>query len=260
MLRKRSKHGVALAAFRRTRERSIHNFPECASPPPSRVVVTGGTGCIGTAMLRHLQAEGVEHLTSISRRLPAPERRIRHVDYRTADIRDISRMQTTLQLKNPELVIHLAGQRQPALAERRVAETLSSNIFGTMSVLAAAGEAGVPRVVTASTGKALRFFASEVYTASKKVAEYLVAQGPARSGHLLRHRPLHPRRRQFPRVPADSSLGQRRRANPSPRTRHRVLRPVGLRGRAAPHGVLDTADGCSNDCGYYRHRLATRPA
>jgi nucleoside-diphosphate-sugar epimerase len=182
MLRKRVNHGVALEEFRRTRERSIHNFSECASPPPSRVVVTGGTGCIGTAMLRHLQAAGVEHLTSISRRLPAPERRIRHVDYRTADIRDISRMQTTLQLKNPELVIHLAGQRQPALAERRVAETLSSNIFGTMSVLAAAGEAGVPRVVTASTGKALRFFASEVYTASKKLAEYLVSQGPARWG------------------------------------------------------------------------------
>ena len=104
------------------------------------------------------------------------------MDYRTVDIRDVSRVRTTLQLKKPELVIHLAGQRQPALAERRVAETLSSNIFGTMSVLAAAGDAGVPRVVTASTGKALRFFASEVYAASKKLAEYLVAQGPARWG------------------------------------------------------------------------------
>ncbi len=98
------------------------------------------------------------------------------------DVRDISRVRTTFLLKRPEVVIHLAGQRQPALAERRVAETLSSNIFGTMSVLAAAGETGVPRVVTASTGKALRFFASEVYTASKKLAEYLVAQGPARWG------------------------------------------------------------------------------
>jgi nucleoside-diphosphate-sugar epimerase len=182
MLRKRRNRGVALAEFRGIRERSICGFHECAPPPPSRVVVTGGTGCIGTAMLRHLQAEGVEHLTSISRRLPTPERRIRHVDYRMVDIRDISRVRTTLQLKKPELVIHLAGQRQPALAERRVAETLSSNIFGTMSVLAAAGEAGVPRVVTASTGKALRFFASEVYTASKKLAEYLVAAGPARWG------------------------------------------------------------------------------
>jgi nucleoside-diphosphate-sugar epimerase len=182
MLRKRRHHGVALAEFRRIRERSIQGFQGCAPPPPSRVVVTGGTGCIGTAMLRHLRTEGVEDLTSISRRPPAPGRRVRHVDYRTADIRDIARMRATFQLKNPELVIHLAGQRQPALAERRVAETVSSNIFGTMSVLSAAGEAGVPRVVTASTGKALQFFASEVYTASKKLAEYLVAQGPARWG------------------------------------------------------------------------------
>ncbi|MBV8487303.1 MAG: NAD(P)-dependent oxidoreductase, partial [Planctomycetaceae bacterium] len=182
MLRTRRHRGTALAEFRQIRNRGIGGFRTCGPPPAARVLVTGGTGCIGTALLRHLRAQGVENITSISRRLPAPERRIHNVDYRVIDVRDVSLVRRTFRLKNPDLVIHLAGQRQPALAERRVAETLSSNIFGTMSVLAAAGEAGVPRVVTASTGKALRFFASEVYTASKKLAEYLVRQGPERWG------------------------------------------------------------------------------
>jgi hypothetical protein len=45
-----------------------------------------------------------------------------------------------------------------------------------MTVLEAAGRTGVGSVVTASTGKALRFFAPEVYAASKKLGEYLVSR------------------------------------------------------------------------------------
>jgi nucleoside-diphosphate-sugar epimerase len=142
------------------------------------VVVTGGTGCIGTAVLELLQSRGVPRLTSISRRLPAPDRRIPRVDYQSVDIRDVVAVRQIVEAAHPELVIHLAGQRQPALAEQHVGETISANVFGTMSVLAAAGRAGVTSVVTASTGKALRFYAPEIYAATKKLGEYLVSQAP----------------------------------------------------------------------------------
>ncbi len=168
----------ALGAFESVRDRAIPDFDQLQLPLPETVVVTGGTGCIGTAVLELLRGRGVPRLTSISRRPPAPHRRVDRVDYRSADIRDAASMRQIVGAIHPELVIHLAGQRQPALAEQQVGETVSANVLGTMSVLAAAGWAGVTSVVTASTGKALRFYAPEIYAASKKLGEYLVSQAP----------------------------------------------------------------------------------
>ena len=182
LLQDRRKHGVALSEFRGVRDRGIQGFEERRLDLPPRILVTGGTGCIGTAVLQLLETLRIDHLTSVSRRPPAPERVVDGVEYQIADIRDYSAMRSVMESDRPELVIHLAGQRQPALAERHVAEAVSSNVIGTKSVLASAGAADVPRVVTASTGKALRFYAAEIYAASKKLAEYLVAQGPARWG------------------------------------------------------------------------------
>jgi len=182
LLRSRRRRGAALDEFRGVRERGIPGFEDAVPPLPNKIVVTGGTGCVGTSLLGLLQTLGVQELTSFSRRPPSSQRRHRGVSYRQVDIRDPSSVRAALREKEPDLVIHLAGQRQPALAERRVAETISSNVIGTMSVLASAGATGVPRVVTASTGKSLRFFASEVYAATKKMAEYLVAIAPERWG------------------------------------------------------------------------------
>lgn len=178
----RRRCGSALAQFKVVRDREIPGFQDAVRPLPAKIVVTGGTGCVGSSVLGLLNNLGVRDLTSFSRRPPARSRRRNRVHYRRVDVRDFPAIRAALSDLEPDLVIHLAGQRQPALAERRVAETISSNVFGTMSVLAAAGATGVPRVVTASTGKALRFFASEVYTATKKVTEYLVALGPERWG------------------------------------------------------------------------------
>ena len=72
----------------------------------------------------------------------------------------------------PDLVIHLAAQRNPALAERRIAETVSTNVVGSQIVLEAAGEAGVGTVIVASTGKAVRLFTGDTYAATKKLVEY----------------------------------------------------------------------------------------
>jgi nucleoside-diphosphate-sugar epimerase len=182
LLQAYSRHGSALAEFRRVQERGIQGFDRWPLDLPPRILVTGGTGCIGTAVLRLLQSWGIDHLTSVSRRPPTPGRVVEGVGYRIADIRNYSAMRSMMESDRPELVIHLAGQRQPALAELQVAETVSCNIIGTKSVLDSAAAAGVARVVTASTGKALRFYAAEVYAASKKLAEYLVAQGGTRWG------------------------------------------------------------------------------
>jgi hypothetical protein len=81
-------------------------------------------------------------------------------------------------------VFHVAAQRDPALAEVAVHRTVTTNVFGTRNVLAAAEAAGVPRVVCSSTGKALRPYSPEIYTASKRAAEW-VASGVAARGDVL---------------------------------------------------------------------------
>jgi nucleoside-diphosphate-sugar epimerase len=84
----------------------------------------------------------------------------------------------------PDVVFHVAAQRDPALAEVEVHRTVTTNVFGTRNVLAAAETAGVRQVVCASTGKALRPYSPEVYTASKRTAEW-VASGVAAHGDVL---------------------------------------------------------------------------
>ena len=62
--------------------------------------------------------------------------------------------------------------------------TVTTNVLGARNVLTAAAAAGVPQVVCASTGKALRPYSPEMYTASKRAAEW-VATTAAASGELL---------------------------------------------------------------------------
>jgi nucleoside-diphosphate-sugar epimerase len=182
LLEQRRWPGEALAEFAAVATREIPGYDAAALRLPSRVLVTGGTGCVGTAVLHLLAEHRVERVVSVARRPVAPDRRLPGVVYRQGDVRHRAALRSLFRHERPELVIHTAGQRQPALAEQLVAETISSNVFGTMAVLDAAGEARVPRVVHCSTGKALRFFAADVYAATKKLCEYLLATAYDRWG------------------------------------------------------------------------------
>jgi hypothetical protein len=98
-------------------------------------------------------------------------------EYRAADIRDAATLGAIVAEVRPDVIFHVAAQRDPGLAEAEVHRTITTNVFGTRNVLAAARAAGTPQVVYASTGKALRPYSPETYTASKRAAEWLVASG-----------------------------------------------------------------------------------
>ena len=100
------------------------------------------------------------------------------------DARDRARMDELIAQVRPDVIFHVAAQRSPALAEVDVHRTVTTNVLGARNVLHAAAAAGVPQVVCASTGKALRPYSPEMYTASKRAAEW-VATTAAASGDLL---------------------------------------------------------------------------
>ncbi len=143
------------------------------------VLVTGGTGCIGSLLTEHLAALGPARLVGLSRGETLPARTVPGAEYVAADIRDRSRLDEVFEAVKPDVVFHVAAQRSPARAETEVLRTVGTNILGTRNVLEASVAHGVSDVVCASTGKALRPYSPDVYAASKRVAEWLIARAAA---------------------------------------------------------------------------------
>jgi nucleoside-diphosphate-sugar epimerase len=143
------------------------------------VLVIGGTGCIGSALMAQLAARAPGRLVSVSRGITVAWPRQEGAEYLYADVRDYRRMERLTNEIQPDVIFHVAAQRSPALAETEVHRTVSTNVLGARNMLAAAGEAGVPQVVFASTGKALRPYSPEIYTASKRAAEWIASSAAA---------------------------------------------------------------------------------
>jgi NAD(P)-dependent dehydrogenase (short-subunit alcohol dehydrogenase family) len=148
------------------------------------VLVTGGTGCIGSTLTAQLTRRRPGRLVCVSRGVTAGWPRQAGAEYLVGDVRDRARMDEIIAQVRPDVIFHLAAQRSPALAEVEVHRTVSTNVLGTRNVLAAAAAGGVPQVVCASTGKALRPYSPEMYTASKRAAEW-TASVAAADGALL---------------------------------------------------------------------------
>jgi Polysaccharide biosynthesis protein len=144
------------------------------------ILVTGGTGCIGRVLLNQLLPYRPARLVSLSRgRTALP--RIDGVEFVYGDVRYRSSLDEVFAEIRPDIVFHVAAQRNPGLAEVEVLRTVATNVFGTRNVLQAAARTGTGTVVCASTGKALRPYSPDVYAASKRIGEWILARSAAAS-------------------------------------------------------------------------------
>ena len=142
------------------------------------VVVTGGTGCIGRVLLGQLLEHRPARVVSLSRgRTALP--RIEGVDFVYGDVRHRSGLDEVFEEIRPDVVFHAAAQRDPGRAETEVLRTVATNILGTRNVVQAAARAGASTVSCASTGKALRPYSPDVYAASKRIGEWVLARTAA---------------------------------------------------------------------------------
>jgi len=147
------------------------------------VLVTGGEGCVGQFLIEKLGELGVGRIVSVDfARIQdgAAAEAIAGVSPNlilyAADIRDKAAMVKIFETEHPQIVFHLAAERLPGLAEKKVRETVTSNVLGSRDLIALCETYGVEQCVFSSTGKASRYFTAEVYAGSKKMAEWLFTQ------------------------------------------------------------------------------------
>lgn len=158
-----------------------------------RVVVTGAGGSIGSELCRQISVFNPERLVMIDRdesnlhtvQLSIEGRALLDsADLLLADIRDRHRIHQAMARIQPDVVFHAAALKHLPLLEAHPVEALKTNVWGTVSVLRAAADAGVSRFVNISTDKAANPCSALGY--SKRVAEALTAHfGNTESGRFL---------------------------------------------------------------------------
>lgn len=138
-----------------------------------RVCITGGTGSLGKALIKRARKDNWEwEITVLSRdevkqgimASVFPECR-----YVLGDVRNLEWLKVAF--KNQDLVIHAGAMKRVPSAEVNVAETINTNVIGSMNVALAAVEVGVKDVLGISTDKACQ--PVNAYGESKALMEKL---------------------------------------------------------------------------------------
>lgn len=114
-----------------------------------RVVIVGGTGNVGSALVRRLRAEPDAVPVVLARRLPRDEGEYAGIEAHRVDVAGPGSVATLTELfRGADAVVNLAWALQPNRHPRRMWET---NVRGLGHVLEAVRAAGVPQVVVASS-------------------------------------------------------------------------------------------------------------
>ena len=123
------------------------------------VFVTGGTGLLGAALVRHLVAAGADVVCLVRDWVPQSElvasRTIDAVRVVRGDVREQDTLERALGEYEIRTVFHLAAQTIVGVANRNPVSTLDTNIRGTWAVLEASRRTPtVQQIVIASSDKA----------------------------------------------------------------------------------------------------------
>ncbi len=145
------------------------------------VLITGAAGSIGSELARQIAAnrprclilydQAESDLYFLQRELADDYPEMALVPM-VADALDRPRLDETLRRHEVTHVFHAAAYKHVPLMEENVREAVRNNVGGTREVVAAAGEAGVRKLVLISTDKAVR--PASVMGATKSVAERIV--------------------------------------------------------------------------------------
>src|SRR5512134_352847 len=146
------------------------------------ILITGGTGSFGKKFTEiALEEKQPKKIIIFSRdELKQHEMKMHGYDhpslrYFIGDVRDRERL--IRAMNGVDIVVHAAALKQVPACEYNPMEAIKTNIMGTANVVEAALDAGVKKVMTVSTDKAVN--PANLYGATKLAAEKLTIQSNA---------------------------------------------------------------------------------
>lgn len=140
----------------------------------STCVVTGGLGCVGSILVKKLLEFKVKNIIILDTAM-VKQTYPKEIICLHCDIRNLQRVNDIFSIYSPNFVFHTAAQRDPGYAEAHIAETTSTNVLGTLNIVKACETVGsVKQMVFSSTGKSSRYFTEEIYSATKKIDEFIL--------------------------------------------------------------------------------------
>jgi UDP-N-acetylglucosamine 4,6-dehydratase/5-epimerase len=146
------------------------------------ILITGGTGSFGKKFTKlALEEKQPKKIIIFSRdELKQHEMKVHGYDhpslrYFIGDVRDRERL--VRAMNSVDIVVHAAALKQVPTCEYNPMEAIKTNIMGTANVVEAALDAGVKKVMTISTDKAVS--PVNLYGATKLAAEKLTVQSNA---------------------------------------------------------------------------------
>lgn len=149
------------------------------------LLVTGGTGTVGSAVVRHyLKTQEFDRIVVFSRDEQKQEEMRRSIDdtrmrYFLGDVRDAARLRRAME--GVDTVVHAAALKCIHFGETNPVEFIKTNVDGSINVVEAALDNDVRRVVAISTDKAVE--PTCLYGHTKAVMESLVLHAKAYTGH-----------------------------------------------------------------------------
>jgi UDP-N-acetylglucosamine 4,6-dehydratase len=148
------------------------------------ILVTGGTGSIGSEIVRHI----VQFQPKVIRVLSNDENGLFHtreefqehknIDFFIGDIKDKERLKMAAEKVN--YIFHAAALKHVPLCEYNPFEALKTNVLGTQNIIEVAREVEVEGMVAISTDKAVN--PVNVMGATKLLAERLVTSASQYKG------------------------------------------------------------------------------
>jgi UDP-N-acetylglucosamine 4,6-dehydratase/5-epimerase len=122
------------------------------------LLITGGTGSFGNAVLRRFLDSGLRELRIFSRDEKKQDDmrklyRSSRIKFYLGDVRDARSVEPAM--RGVDYVFHAAALKQVPSCEFHPMQAVRTNVLGTENVLSAAIEAGVRRVICLSTDKAV---------------------------------------------------------------------------------------------------------
>ena len=149
-----------------------------------KILVTGGTGCIGSEIVRNVLKYKPKVVRIFSNDENATFNMINEIDetgakmmheipnrrFLIGDVRDKERVM--LAMEDIDIVYHAAALKHVPLCEYNPYEAIKTNVLGTQNIIEAALESGVDRVISISTDKAVN--PVNTMGATKLLAEKLI--------------------------------------------------------------------------------------